>query len=209
MCFCAGQGSFGWHLTTVVSFFLPARRLTQWFPFHTGAKINVTTVTTVKPRVAALCMAADPPTQLAAFTRRAKVRSCPTGWVKRSVGRATVSIANERERGSLTRGIRRGMSLARRLDGADHMVTVRRRSERRIAAATRARATSLDAAKRAFNSKAGNHGDRSAAVVALGASGAVAYRGWGGLPVGPRLVRLACSRRLVTRPTAPVEENEG
>src|SRR5580765_7596020 len=72
MCLCLGQGSFGWHLTIVVSVFLPVRTSTQCFPFQTGVKISVTTVTTVKPRVAALCIAADPPTQLAAFIRWAK-----------------------------------------------------------------------------------------------------------------------------------------
>src|SRR6185503_21252249 len=72
MCLCLGQGSFGWHLTIVVSVFLPARTSTQCFPFHTGVKISVTTVTTVKPRVAALCIAVDPPTWLAAFIRWAK-----------------------------------------------------------------------------------------------------------------------------------------
>jgi hypothetical protein len=63
MCFFAGQGSFGWHFTIVVSVFLPIRKSIQCFPFHTGVKISVTTVTTVKPRVAALCIAADPPAQ--------------------------------------------------------------------------------------------------------------------------------------------------
>src|SRR6185503_14667684 len=72
MCLCLGQGSFGWHLTIVVSVFLPARTSTQCFPFHTGVKISVTTVTTVKPRVAALCIAVDPPTWLAALIRWAK-----------------------------------------------------------------------------------------------------------------------------------------
>ena len=77
MCFRAGHGSFGSHFTTLVSVFLPVRTLTQWFPFHTGAKMSVTTVTTVKPRVAALCMAANPPTQLAAFTGRRKCCAQP------------------------------------------------------------------------------------------------------------------------------------
>jgi hypothetical protein len=76
MCFFAGQGSFGWHFTKVVSVFLPVRWSIQCFPFHTGAKISVTTVTTVKPRVAALCIAAVPPAQLAAFVRWAKVAAC-------------------------------------------------------------------------------------------------------------------------------------
>jgi hypothetical protein len=74
MCLCAGQGSFGWHFTIVVSVFLPVKKSTQCIPFQTGVKISVTTVTTVKPRVAALCIAANPPTQLAALIRWAKWR---------------------------------------------------------------------------------------------------------------------------------------
>lgn len=81
MCFCAGQGSFGWHVATVVSVFFPVKTLTQWFPFHTGAKIKVTTVTTVKPRVAALCMRRILLLRLAAFTRRAKVQAGFAEWV--------------------------------------------------------------------------------------------------------------------------------
>ena len=76
MCFRAGQGSSCWHFTIVVSVFLPVRWSIQCFPFHIGVKTSVTTVTTVKPRVAALCITVDPPTQLAAFIRWAKVTAC-------------------------------------------------------------------------------------------------------------------------------------